>query len=82
MLAVIKRQRFVVLVAVLLCAIIVFFVYDQNKDNLPSKSVGGKDVVFTVADTDVTTDEFYSELYKQYGISAVYMFLEKAIVDS
>ncbi|HET6784823.1 MAG TPA: peptidylprolyl isomerase [Erysipelotrichaceae bacterium] len=82
MLAVIKRQWFVVLVAVLLCAIIVFFVYDQNKDNLPSKSVGGKDVVFTVADTDVTTDEFYSELYKQYGISAVYMFLEKAIVDS
>lgn len=81
MLAVIKRQWFVVLVAVLLCAIIVFFVYDQNKDNLPSKSVGGKDVVFTVADTDVTTDEFYSELYKQYGISAVYMFLEKAIVD-
>jgi len=81
MLAVIKRQWFVVLVAVLLCAIIVFFVYDQNKENLPSKSVGGKDVVFTVADTDVTTDEFYSELYKQYGISAVYMFLEKAIVD-
>lgn len=82
MLAVIKRQWFIVLVAVLLGAIIIYYVYDQNKDNLPSKSVGGKDVVFTVADTDVTTDEFYTELYNQYGISAVYMFLDKIIVDS
>lgn len=82
MLAVIKRQKFVVLVAIILSSIIVFYVYDQNKDNLPSKSVGGKDVVFTVADTDVTTDEFYTELYNQYGISAVYMFLDKVIVDS
>ena len=82
MLAVIKRQWFIVLVAVLLSIVIVYFVYDQNKDNLPSKNVGGKDVVFTVADTDVTTDEFYTELYNQYGISAVYMFLDKIIVDS
>lgn len=82
MLAVIKRQWFVVLVAVLLGATIIYYVYDQNKDNLPSKSVGGKDVVFTVADTDVTTDEFYSELYNQYGIQAVYLFFERAVIDA
>lgn len=82
MLALIKRQKFIVLVAVLLSAFIINFVYDQNKDNLPSKSVGGKDVVFSVADTDVTTDEFYTELYNQYGINAVYLFLERAIVES
>lgn len=82
MLALIKRQKFIVLVAVLLSAFIINFVYDQNKDSLPAKSVGGKDVVFSVADTDVTTDEFYTELYNQYGISAVYLFLDKVIVDS
>lgn len=82
MLAVIKRQWFVVLVAVLLGATVIYYVYDQNKDNLPSKSVGGKDVVFTVADTDVTTDEFYTELYNQYGIQAVYLFFERAIIDA
>jgi foldase protein PrsA len=82
MLAVIKRQWFIVLVAVLLSAVIFYYVYDQNKDNLPSKNVGGKDVVFSVADTDVTTDEFYTELYNQYGINAVYLFLERAIVES
>lgn len=82
MLAVIKRQWFVVLVAVLLGATVIYYVYDQNKDNLPSKTVGGKDVVFTVADTDVTTDEFYSELYNQYGIQAVYLYFERAIIDA
>ncbi len=82
MLAVIKRQWFVVLVAVLLGATVIYYVYDQNKDNLPSKTVGGKDVVFTVADTDVTTDEFYAELYNQYGIQAVYLFFERAIIDA
>ena len=65
MLAVIKRQWFVVLVAVLLFATVIYYVYDQNKDNLPSKSVGGKDVVFSVADTDVTTAEFYTQLSNQ-----------------
>ncbi len=82
MLAVIKRQWFVVLVAVLLFATVIYYVYDQNKDNLPSKSVGGKDVVFSVADTDVTTDEFYTELYNQYGVQAVYLFFERAIIDA
>lgn len=81
MLAVLKRQWFIVLVAVLLLSTIVFYVYDKNKDNLPSKSVGGKDIVFSIAETDVSADEFYDELYTRYGMGALYLFFERAVVE-
>ena len=38
MLEFIKKQWFLSLIAVLLLGTIGFYVYDQNKDNLPSKS--------------------------------------------
>lgn len=79
--AFLKRQWFLVLIAGLLLATIVYYAYDQNKDNLPTKSVGGKDVVFSVADTDVTTDELYTKLYEQGGIDVLYMFFERAVVN-
>ena len=80
--AFLKRQWFLVLIAGLLLATIIFFVYDQNKDNLPAKSVGGKDVVFSVAGTDVTTDELYAKLYDKAGIDIVYMLFERGVVNA
>lgn len=66
-------------------AVITMFGYTQTKDLfadlLPSKTVGGKDVIFEVAGKDVTTDEFYDELYKYYGDYAVYVNLKRAIID-
>lgn len=82
MLEFLKKQWFLALIAALLLSTIAYYVYDQNKDNLPAKSVGGKDIVFSVAGTDVSTDEVYSELYKQTGIDMVYMLFERAVVDS
>ena len=82
MFAVLKRQWFIVLVAVLLLSTILFYIYDNNKDNLPSKSVGGKDIVFSIAETDVTADEFYDELYNRYGMGAIYLFFERAVVEA
>ena len=82
MLDFIKKQWFLSLIAALLVGTILYYVYDQNKDNLPAKSVGGKDVVFSVAGTDVTTDEVYQDLYKQYGKQVVYMFFERAVVHA
>lgn len=82
MLAYMKRQWFLVLIAGLLFATILFYVYDQNKDNLPAKSVGGKDVVFSVAQTDVTTDELYTNLYNQGGLDIIYMLFERGVVHA
>jgi foldase protein PrsA len=82
MLDVLKRQWFIGVVAIVLLSTLVFYVYEQNKDNLPAKRVGGKDIVFSVGDVDVTTDEFFDRLYAQFGIDAVYMFFDRAVVEA
>ncbi len=82
MLDFLKKQWFIGLIGLLLVSTVVYFVYDQNKDNLPSKSVDGKDIVFSVAGTDVSTDEVYGQLYQQAGIDVVYMLFERAVVHA
>jgi foldase protein PrsA len=82
MLAVLKRQWFIVVVALVLFSTLIFYVYEQNKDNLPARRVGGKDIVFAVGDVNVSTDEFFERLYAQFGIDAVYMFFDRAVVDA
>jgi parvulin-like peptidyl-prolyl isomerase len=54
---------------------------DLFKDLLPSKQVGGQDIVFEVGGKDITTDEFYDELYSYYGDYAIYVNLKRAIID-
>lgn len=82
MLEFLKKQWFIALIALLLVSTVGYFVYDQNKDNLPSKSVDGKDIVFSVANTDVSTDEVYAQLYQQAGVDIVYMLFERAVVHA
>jgi foldase protein PrsA len=82
MIQILKRQWFIVLVAVTLLATLIFYVYDTNKDNLPGRRVNGKDVVFSVGDVNVTTDEFFEKLFAQFGIDAVYMFFDRAVVNA
>lgn len=76
---------FFALMATTFVAVVAMFGYTQTKDLfadlLPSKQVGGKDVVFEVGGETVTTDEFYDELYKYYGDYAVYVNLKRAIID-
>lgn len=76
---------FFALMATAFVAIVTMFGYTQTKDLfadlLPSKQVGGKDVVFEVGGESVTTDQFYDELYKYYGDYAVYVNLKRAIID-
>ena len=78
----IKRQWFIVLVAVLLASTLIFYVYDTNKDNLPARRVDGKDIVFSVGEVNVSTDEFFDKLYAQYGMDAVFMFFDRAVVNA
>jgi len=76
---------FFALMATAFVAIVTMFGYTQTKDLfadlLPTKTEGGKDVVFEVGGENVTTDEFYDELYKYYGDYAVYVNLKRAIID-
>ena len=76
---------FFALISTAFVAIVAMFAYSQTKDLfadlLPSKQVGGKDVVFEVGGESVTTDAFYTELYKYYGDYSVYINLKRAIID-
>ncbi|NTW95911.1 MAG: hypothetical protein HGB31_04760, partial [Erysipelotrichaceae bacterium] len=76
---------FFALISTAFVAIVAMFAYTQTKDLfanlLPSKQEGGKDVVFEIGGENVTTDEFYTELYKYYGDYSVYINLKRAIID-
>lgn len=76
---------FFVLITIAFVAMIHMFAYNMTKDLfaslLPSKQVGGKDVVFEVGGKNVTTDEFYTELYKYYGDYSVYVNFKRAVID-
>ena len=43
-----KKQWFVVLIALIFIGFTVFIIYDTNKGKLPGKSENGKDVIATI----------------------------------
>ena len=77
-----KKNWFVAVIAVIFLCFTGYYVYETNKDNLPGKKVGGKDVVFTVGDEVVTADDLYDKLYEQYGQQQLYMNFQRAVVDA
>lgn len=76
-----KENWFVAIVAVFFIGVAIFFTYDQNKDKLPGKSVGGKQVVFSVDDTNYTADDLYDRLSSDYYESRVFLSFQKALLD-
>lgn len=77
-----KQNWFVAVIAIFFIGISIFYVYDQNKDNLPNKVVDGKDVVFSVDDTNFTADQLYDELYKSYGKSELFLKFYMGVIDA
>ncbi|MCR5067366.1 MAG: peptidylprolyl isomerase [Erysipelotrichaceae bacterium] len=78
----IKENWFVVVIAVFFAVISIFFAYDQHKDDLPGKSVGGKSVAFGVDDNYTTMDDLYDGLYKYYGESLITQQFSNAVLDN
>jgi len=76
-----KENWFVLVIVVFFVAISIYFTYDQHKDDLPGKTVDGKDVVFTIDGKDYTADEIYSGLYEENGKSILANIFMNAILD-
>ena len=76
-----KENWFVAVIAVFFLCISVYFAYDQNKGKLPGKTVNGKDVVFSVDDTDFTADDLYNELAKSYKDAETVNYFQQAVLD-
>ena len=80
MVEILKKNWFVVLIAVLLCGFAIFYVWDTAKDNIGGKSVDGKDVVASIDDYDLTADDLYGEMSK-YATSQVYYRFRNAVIE-
>lgn len=79
---IVKKNWFVLVVAVAFTFIAIYFAYDQNKDKLPGKRVQGADVVFSIGDLNVTADTLYDEYYRTGGEDAAYMLMQRALLDA
>lgn len=82
MIETLKKQWFVVLVAVICVSFVVFCVYDTNKGKLPGKKADGKEVIATMSDYTLTADDLYPTLYKNYaGTQNLYLRFQNQIID-
>ena len=83
MIKILKKQWFVVLIALIFIGFAIFSVYDTNKGKLPGKSVDGKDVVAGLkGDVNITADELYKNLSKTYGKSMLFMKFQAEVINS
>ncbi len=77
-----KKNWFVVLIAIIFVGFSIFCIYDTNKGKLPTKSVAGKDVVASLGnDTNITADELYDKMYEGGGDNLVLLKTQAAIFD-
>lgn len=82
MIETLKKQWFVVLVAVICVSFVVFCVYDTNKGKLPGKKADGKEVIATMSDYTLTADDLYPTLYKNYaGTQNLYLRFQNQVID-
>lgn len=82
MLETLKKQWFVVLIAIIFICFTVFIIYDTNKGKLPGKTDNGKDVVATFNGKNITADDVYNELYENgNGNSILNIRLQAAVID-
>ena len=83
MIETLKKQWFVVLIAIIFIGFTVFIIFDTNKDKLPGKSVDGKDVIASIDGADITADQLYDNMYSlSGGNSLVYLRFQSAVVDA
>lgn len=77
----IKKNWFLCLLVLALCGISIFYIVDTNKGKLKGKSVNGEDVVYSINGKDITTSEFYNQLFKDGGIGAASELFRQAVAE-
>ncbi len=77
-----KKNWFVVIIAILFIGFVSFYIYDTNKGKLKGKTSNGEDVVFEINGNDVVASSFYDELYKTQGTNSLVTLFEKTVADA
>ena len=77
---ILKKNWFVVLIAVLLCGFAIYYVWDTTKDFVKGKSVDGKDVIASIDNYDLTADDLYGEI-ERFSVSQLYYRFRNAVIE-
>lgn len=81
MIEILKKQWFVVLIAVILISFAVFSIWDTNKGKLPGKTADGKDVIATIADENVFADDVFETIKAKSGTEYLFQKFQDAVAD-
>lgn len=74
-----KKYWFVLVIAILLVAMVVYMSLEQISKVVPSKKIDGKDVVFTYEDQHVTADDIYDYIFEIDGERLVITLYENLV---
>ena len=77
----IKKNWFVCLIILALCGVSIFYITETNKGKLRGKTVNGEDVVYSINGEDITASQFYDQLYKKSGVSAVSELFRRSVSE-
>ena len=77
---ILKKNWFVVLIAVLFCGFAIYYVWDTTKDFVKGKSVDGKDVIASIDNYDLTADDLYGEI-ERFSVSQLYYRFRNAVIE-
>lgn len=81
MIEILKKQWFVVLIAIILITFAVFSIWDTNKGKLAGKSVDGKDVIASVADQNIFADDIFESIKTTSADSYLYQKFQDAVAN-
>lgn len=81
MIEILKKQWFVVLIAIILISFAVFSIWDTNKGKLPGKTADGKDVIAAVADQNIFADDVFENIKQQSADQYLYQKFQDAVAD-
>lgn len=81
MIEILKKQWFVVLIAIILISFAVFSIWDTNKGKLPGKTADGKDVVAAVADQNIFADDVFETIKEQSADQYLYQKFQDAVAN-
>lgn len=77
----IKKYWFVFLLGIALLVAIGYYAVETNKDKVAGKKVNNQDVVYSIADKDVTADTVYDELFEDYGLNILFTKIQKLVAN-
>lgn len=81
MIEILKKQWFVVLIAIILISFAIFSIWDTNKGKLAGKKADGKDVIASVADQNIFVDDIFNDLKAQAADAYLYQKFQDAVAN-